>query len=97
MADIVKVELDISTLNPANEAELAEIIRTMGYYVENSEEGYIDVYPRANQDMLTKVYSVEQPIFDLMRKCGYEVKRVCFQGEFTSSYVVFIDAKDRGE
>ena len=95
MTDIVKGELDISTLNPANEAELAEIIRTMGYYVENSEEGYIDVYPRANQGILTKVYSVEQPIFDLMRKCGYEVKRVCFQGEFTSSYVVFIDAKER--
>ena len=97
MPDIVKAELDISTLNPENEKELTEIVRTMGYYVENSEEGYIDVYPRANQGVLTKVYSVEQPVFDLMRKCGYEVKRVCFMGEFTSSYVVFIDAKDRGE
>ena len=95
MPDIVKAELDISTLNPENEKELTEIVRTMGYYVENSEEGYIDVYPRANQGVLTKVYSVEQPVFDLMRKCGYEVKRVCFMGEFTSSYVVFIDAKER--
>lgn len=94
MVDIVRVEMDISTLNPENETELAEIVRTMGYYVENSEEGYIDVYPKASRGIFEKIWSVEQIVFDLMRKCGYEVKRVCFQGEFTSNYVVFIDAKE---
>ncbi len=94
MAEIEQAKYDISTLNPQNESELAEIIRTLGYYVEHSEEGYIDVYGKSNRGMLTNILTIEQEVFDIMQNCGYVVKRVCFKGEFQSAYVVFIDAKN---
>ena len=74
-----------------NEREVENKVKELGYYAENSEEGYIDVYGKLSIDKKGEEHygNIEYDCVKFLKDNGYELYRIGFDGVFVRHYAVF--------
>ena len=74
-----------------NEKDVAKKVNEMGYYAENSEDGYIDVYGKLTTDKKGREHfgNIEYECVKFLKENGYELYKVGFGGDFVRHYAAF--------